>query len=99
MKDNYMLYLSGVMSESKYYAEEKKELENYMFFSNLENMKEKIDALLKMDRKSVDKMLSDGHDWASEHIATSKDDVEEVYNWLSSESRKKNEKKTMKKFK
>lgn len=87
------------MSESKFYAEEKKELENYMFFSNLENMKEKIDALLKMDRKSVDKMLSDGHDWASEHIATSKDDVEEVFNWLKSESRKKNEKKTMKKFK
>jgi hypothetical protein len=28
--------------------------------------------------------LDDGHDWASDHIATSKDDVEEVNQWLKS---------------
>jgi len=99
MKDNYMLYLSGVISESKFLAEEKKEITNYMFFSNLEVMKQKIDAILKMDKKSVDKMLSDGHDWAAEHITSSKDDVEEVYNWLTSASRKKNHKKKMSKSK
>lgn len=93
MKDNYLLYLSGVISENKFYAEEKKELKNYMFFSNLETIKEKVDALLAMDPAAVDKMLSDGHDWAGEHVSTSKDDIEEVYNWLSSESRKKNQKK------
>lgn len=97
MKDNYTLYLSGVISESKYLAEAKKEITNYMFFSNLEVMKQKIDAILKMDKKSVDKMLSDGHDWASEHISTSKDDVEEVYNWLTSAHKKKNFKKKMSK--
>ena len=30
----------------------------------------------------VDMILSNGHDWASDHIATSKDDIEEVYNFL-----------------
>lgn len=94
MKDNYLLYLSGVISENKFLMEEKKELKNYMFFSNLEVIRQKVDAILKMDRKMVDKMLSDGHDWAGEHMATSKDDIEEVYNWLTSASRKKNQKKT-----
>ena len=60
------------------------EPKNYMFFSNLKVIKDKADAILAMDPSQVDAMLSDGHDWASDHIATSKDDVEEVYNWLSS---------------
>ena len=33
-----------------------------------------------MDKNEVDKILSDGHGWATDHIATSKDDVEEVFN-------------------
>jgi len=28
-------------------------------------------------------MLADGHDWANDHISTSRDDVEEVYNWIT----------------
>jgi DNA topoisomerase VI subunit B len=75
-KNKDILYLSGLIKESN---EEKK---NYMFFSNLRILKKKVDEILSMDEKKVDKMLSDGHDWANDHIATSKDDVEEVYNWL-----------------
>jgi len=37
---------------------------------------------MAMDEERVDKILSNGHDWASDHIATSKDDMEEVYNFL-----------------
>ena len=37
---------------------------------------------MEMDKDTVDEILSNGHDWASDHIATSKDDVEEVYNFL-----------------
>jgi hypothetical protein len=62
------------------------ETKHYMFFSNLKSIKEKVDAILAMDEAEVDRMLADGHDWASDHIATSKDDVEEVYNWLSGEA-------------
>lgn len=62
------------------------ELENYMFFSNLKIIKEKIDELLSMDPKSIDEMISNGHDWAGDHISTSRDDIEEVYNWIKSQS-------------
>lgn len=59
------------------------EHKHYMFFSNLKAIKEKAEAMLAMDPAKVDEMLADGHDWASDHISTSRDDVEEVYNWLS----------------
>lgn len=38
--------------------------------------------MLEMDEKEVDDMLTNGHNWALDHMATSKDDVEEVYNFL-----------------
>lgn len=59
--------------------------QNYMFFSNLKVIKDKVEQILAMDVAQVDSMLSDGHDWASDHISTSRDDVEEVYNWLFGE--------------
>jgi hypothetical protein len=62
------------------------ELDNYMFFQNLKTIKEAVDKMLAMDPKMVDMILSNGHDWAEDHIATSKDDVEEVYNFLKSKS-------------
>ena len=55
---------------------------NYMFFQNLKTIKKMVDAMLQMDPAQVDHMISNGHDWASDHIATSKDDVEEVGGFL-----------------
>ena len=52
------------------------ELENYMFFQNLRDMRDNIEDILSMEESEVDNTLSNGHDWASDHIATSKDDVE-----------------------
>jgi len=49
-----------------------------MFFGNLQTIKRAVDALLEMDPMMVDKVLNDGHDWAADHIATSKDDIQEV---------------------
>ena len=90
MNKNYNLFLSGLINEEKYelLESEKKEIKNYMFFNNLNTIKEKIDKMLAMDKFVVDEMISNGHDWANDHIATSKDDVEEVYNWLHSEHQK-----------
>lgn len=56
--------------------------DNYMFFQNLKNIKKMVDAMLQLDPAQVDQMLSDGHGWAADHIATSKDDVEEVGGFL-----------------
>lgn len=56
--------------------------ENYMFFQNLKEIRDNIDTLLNMNESEVDQILSNGHDWATEHIATAKDDIEEVTNFL-----------------
>jgi hypothetical protein len=58
--------------------------DNYMFFQNLKTIKDAVDEMLSLDPSMVDIILSDGHDWANDHIATSKDDVEEVKNFLTS---------------
>lgn len=90
MDKNYSLFLSGLITEEQYEKmdKEEKEIKNYMFFNNLQTIKDKIDKMLAMDKNTVDEMISNGHDWANDHIATSKDDVEEVYNWLHSEHQK-----------
>jgi hypothetical protein len=65
---------------------EHQENENYMFFANIENIHRMCEEILAMDKSSIDKILSDGHGWATDHIATSKDDVEEVFNFLKTHS-------------
>ena len=60
---------------------EHQETQNYMFFGNLQTMKRLIDELLEMDESMIDEILKE-HNWALDHIATSKDDVEEVFNFL-----------------
>jgi hypothetical protein len=62
---------------------EHQETQNYMFFGNLQTIKRLIDEMLKMDEAKVDEMLSNGHNWALDHMATSKDDIEEVFNFLA----------------
>jgi len=58
------------------------DLNHYMFFGNLETIKRYVDAMLEMDPVTVNEILDNGHDWAADHIATSKDDIEEVANFL-----------------
>ena len=62
-----------------------KEQANYMFFENLKTIKKVVDAMLQLDPNQVDEMLSNGHGWAVDHIATSKDDVQEVGDFLMNE--------------
>ena len=58
---------------------------NYMFFGNLKTIKKYVDALLQLDPNQVQEILSDGHDWAADHVATSKDDIQEVGDFLMNE--------------
>lgn len=55
----------------------------YMFFSNLKTIKNAVDSLLAYDEQQINSMLQE-HDWAVDHIATSADDIEEVYNFFKS---------------
>lgn len=61
------------------------DIQNYMFFGNLKTIKRLVDKMLEMDESEVDSILTNGHNWALDHIATSKDDVEEVFNFLAGE--------------
>jgi hypothetical protein len=81
-----LLVLAGLLKESHDY-EKDHDVQHYMFFNNLKTIKDRVDHMLSLDPKKVDEMLKNGHDWANDHIATSKDDVEEVYNWLTAEMR------------
>ena len=56
--------------------------DNYMFFGNLNTIKDQIEKLLQMDPEVVDKILADGHAWAVDHISTSLDDIDEVTKFL-----------------
>ena len=67
------------------------ETNNYMFFGNLKTIKRLVDEMLEMDEAEVDAILSNGHNWALDHIATSKDDVEEVFNFLAGHNDSENE--------
>jgi hypothetical protein len=74
--------MRNTILESLRSLSEGSENENYMFFQNLKTIRDAADAILNMNESMVDMILSNGHDWASDHIATSKDDVEEVHNFL-----------------
>jgi hypothetical protein len=62
-----------------------------MFFGNLKIIKKYVDAMLQMNPDQVQEILSDGHDWAADHVATSKDDIQEVGDFLMNEMHQGNE--------
>jgi hypothetical protein len=61
------------------------DVQNYMFFRNLVVMRDKIESLMSLDRHEVDAALSDGHDWAADHIAAAAENISQVEDWLVSE--------------
>ncbi len=61
------------------------DLKHYMFFQNLMTIKHYLEEIMSMDKKKVDELLSNGHDWAVDHLSTSTDDIAEVTNWLRGE--------------
>jgi hypothetical protein len=57
-----------------------------MFFSNLEQMKRQCDLLLDLDEEMVESILEDGHDWAQDHIAEAKNNIDQVFDFIMNES-------------
>jgi hypothetical protein len=58
---------------------------NYMFFGNLETIQEQCEKMLSLDEDQVDQTLVNGHDWAEDHIASAKENVEQVHEFLQNE--------------
>ena len=66
----------------------KEESDRYMFFSNLEQMRRQCDLLLDLERDMVDSILDNGHDWAQDHIAEAKNNLDQVFDFLMNETKK-----------
>jgi hypothetical protein len=61
--------------------------ERYMFFSNLEQMRRQCDLLLDLDHNQVEEILKNGHDWAQDHIAEAKNNMDQVFDFLMNETK------------
>jgi len=59
--------------------------EHYMFFRNLANIKHNIEEILAFDTAEIDAMISDGHDWAEDHVTVAKEDIQQVADWIRGE--------------
>jgi hypothetical protein len=57
----------------------------YMFFSNLEQMKRQCEILLEKDEDEINSILENGHDWAQDHIAEAKNNMDQVFDFLMNE--------------
>jgi hypothetical protein len=61
---------------------------NYMFFSNLEQIKRQCDLLLSFDQNMINQLLNNGHDWADDHISTAKENMDQVFDFIMNEKEK-----------
>jgi hypothetical protein len=68
--------------------EENKRSSRYMFFSNLQQMRRQCDLLLDLDEEMVEDILDNGHDWAQDHIAEAKNNMDQVFDFIMNESKK-----------
>jgi hypothetical protein len=65
--------------------------DRYMFFSNLEQMKRQCEYLLELDEEKIASILDNGHDWAQDHIAEAKNNMDQVFDFLMNETKTKKE--------
>jgi len=73
------------ITESQYrkLLKEKSKLDNYMFFSNLKQMKRQLDIMLgEFNPNMVNDILNNGHDWADDHITEAKVNIDQVFDFF-----------------
>jgi hypothetical protein len=68
--------------------EQLQEPANYMFFSNLEQIKRQCEKLLELDPHMIDEILQNGHDWADDHVTEAKTNMDQVFDFLMNETKK-----------
>ena len=68
--------------------EQMEEPSNYMFFSNLQQIKRQCDMMMKMDPHMIDDILNNGHDWADDHVTEAKTNMDQVFDFLMNETKK-----------
>ena len=73
--------------EDNLFEQEEPETDRYMFFSNLEQIHRQTGILLEKDPEMISGILENGHDWAQDHIATSKESIDQVFDFLMNEEK------------
>lgn len=61
--------------------------ENYMFFSNLQQIKRQCEVLLELDPMIIEEILQNGHDWADDHVTVAKENIDQVLDFFMNESK------------
>lgn len=79
--NNEKLNLENIMTN------ESGENQNYMFFSNIKQLKRQCDILLDMDESLVNNILNNGHDWADDHVTVAKENIDQVFDFLMNETK------------
>ena len=69
-------------------SRQEKESSRYMFFSNLQQMRRQCNLLLDLDHEMIESILDNGHDWAQDHIAEAKNNMDQVFDFMMNESKK-----------
>ena len=65
------------------------EVADYMFFSNLQQIKRQCEVLLEMDPQQIDEIINEGgHDWADDHVTEAKNNMDKVFDFLMNETKK-----------
>lgn len=65
------------------------EVADYMFFSNLQQIKRQCEMILELDPQQVDEIINQGgHDWADDHITEAKTNMDQVFDFLMNETKK-----------
>jgi hypothetical protein len=72
----------------KVLREQMEEPANYMFFSNLEQIKRQCERLLELDPHMIDDILNNGHDWADDHVTEAKTNMDQVFDFMMNETKK-----------
>ena len=76
-----------IKSVIKKVVEESHTEENYMFFSNLEQIEEQCKLLRQLDKSTIDELLSNGNDWADDHITEAKLLIDQAFDFIINETR------------
>ena len=50
-------------------------------------MRRQCDLLLDLDQEMVESILENGHDWAQDHIAEAKNNMDQVFDFIMNESK------------
>jgi len=73
--------------EETLFEQEEPETDRYMFFSNLQQIHRQTGILLEKDPEMIHSILENGHDWAQDHIATAKESIDQVFDFLMNEEK------------